>query len=453
MFSIKAFSKNLSKLLVLIVFLGFNHSSKAVEQDSVKNNTFSMSGQFRPKFELRDGAFRPLMKNEKPAALVSDRIRLTFDYAYKNVFSLRITPQAVSVWGQATMTQGAEDKGSKFSIFETWAQVYATPEWSFKLGRQIISLDDERFFGELDWAQGGRVHDALSILYKKEKYELRGYFAFNQNYRALYNNNLSNPAGSLFSTNNALPYKWMQTVWASVPIKEHSKITFLVSNLGFQNAIATTKDTVTNYTQTFGTNYNYNGSKLNVSVAAYYQMGKDLANIKNQGYMWSAALGYNINKKWNIGIGSDMVSGNNVGATQKKSHIFTPYFHTGHKFYGFMDYFYSGNPHKNAGLSDNYLKVNFKTEKGLGLSMAFHQFVTPNKIIDGATKFSKNLGQELDLGISYKIHKFVGLIGGYSFYLANSNINFLKNTPNAKVYQQWMWFGLNITPTFFKTNF
>ncbi|MCB0511072.1 MAG: hypothetical protein KDC72_00850, partial [Bacteroidetes bacterium] len=60
---------------------------------------------------------------------------------------------------------------------------------------------------------------------------------------------------------------------------------------------------------------------------------------------------------------------------------------------------------------------------------------------------------QLDLGISYKIHKFVGLIGGYSFYLANSNINFLKNTPNAKVYQQWMWFGLNITPTFFKTNF
>ncbi|HND46763.1 MAG TPA: hypothetical protein PLC61_10255, partial [Chitinophagales bacterium] len=164
----KAFNNlyNTSKLLSFIVLLLVVNFSNAEEQDSVKNNTFSMSGQFRPRFELRDGAFRPLLKNEKPAALVSDRIRLTFDYAYKNVFSLRITPQAVSVWGQATMTQGAEDKGSKFSIFETWAQVYASPEWSFKLGRQVISLDDERFFGELDWAQGGRVHDALSILYK-----------------------------------------------------------------------------------------------------------------------------------------------------------------------------------------------------------------------------------------------------------------------------------------------
>ena len=444
-----------NKLIKLFFIVGIllNYSLKAEEADSVKNNSFSISGQFRPKFEMRYGAFRPLIDKEKPAVLISDRIRLTFDYSYKNILSLRITPQAVNIWGQANMVQGAESSGNKLAMFETWAQLNASPEWGFKIGRQVISLDDERFFGELDWAQGGRVHDAVSVLFNKNKYELRGYFAFNQNYKTLYSGNLSNPTGNLYSSNDALPYKWMQTVWASVPIKEKSKFTFLVSNLGFQNAVVANKDTVTNYSQTFGVNFFHTGNKLNTQVAAYYQRGKNLSNINTQGYMLSASLGYKINSKWDIGIGSDLVSGNNIGSSQKNNNIFTPYFATGHKFYGSMDYFYAGNAHKNAGISDNYLKANFKSAKGFGLNMAFHQFVVPNKVSDGITKLSKNLGQELDMTFTYKINKFAGVMGGYSFYITNPTINFLKNTPNARVYQQWMWLGLNITPTFFKTNF
>lgn len=119
-----------------------------------------------------------------------------------------------------------------------------------------------------------------------------------------------------------------------------------------------------------------------------------------------------------------------------------------------MDYYYAGNPHKNTGISDSYLKVNYKTTGKLVLNAALHQFISPNKISDSYNKkYNSNLGQELDLSFSFKTNTFVTFTGGYSFYLATTTLKYLKNTPGANDYQQWFWLSLNVTPHFLKTNF
>lgn len=155
------------KSSVLIIFsLIFSFSAISQTTDSSVNN-LKVQIQFRPKLEVRDGAFRPLAKKEEPAVLVSERIRLNINYSYKNIFTLKISPQTVGIWGQANAVQGVENSGNKIALFEAWTNFNLSNTWNIKLGRQVISLDDERFFGELDWAQGGRTHDALSFLYKK----------------------------------------------------------------------------------------------------------------------------------------------------------------------------------------------------------------------------------------------------------------------------------------------
>lgn len=445
---------NLFRLLLVLVFsLGISISNFAQDTTQAKHNTFSLSGQFRPRAEFRYGAFRPLNRGEKPAALISERLRINFDYSYKNILSLRFSPQNVSVWGQANMVQGAENNGSKFAIFEAWALLNASPSWNFKIGRQIISLDDERFFGELDWAQGGRVHDAVSINFSKNNFEVKSFFAFNQNYKEVYGNNLSNAAGNFFAPTDALPYKWMQTVWAAFPVSKKDKITVLATNLGFQNYTKTDKDTRTYFSQTFGLNYTHKGEKFVGNLSGYYQRGKNLKGLDGQGYMAAVYAGYIITPSWELGIGSDLVSGNNFGSASKQNMIFTPYFATGHKFYGFMDYYYAGNAHGNVGLSDSYLKLNYKWKKGLTVNLAIHQFLTPNSIADNIKNHNHNLGQELDLTASYNIYKFINISGGYSFYLSTPTLNLLKNTLTANIYQQWAWLSLNINPTLFKTKF
>ncbi len=446
---------DIKKYVGLFVFTAIAISgTQALAQDGAQpENKFTLSGQFRPKLEVRDGAFRPLAPNEKPAALVSERLRLTLDYQYKDLLNVHISPQSVGVWGQSNMVQGAENSGNKLALFEAWANLKLGKYWNTKVGRQVIALDDERFFGEVDWAQGARAHDAVSITYKQDAFDIRGYFAFNQNYKTMYGNSLYNPTGNLYATNDAFPYKWMQTLWAGFQLSKTSKLSFLASNLGLQQALPTTKDTTIYYTQTFGLNFFHNSEHITGSLAGYFQTGKNLGGVKTQAFMAAAYFGYNVNKAWQIGLGSDFVSGNDIGVAYKDNKAFNPFFHTGHKFYGSMDYYYAGNGHKGVGLSDNFLKVNFKSEKGLGINVAFHQFFTPNTVKDSLTTYSKNLGQELDIQISQKINKFVSLTGGYSFYANTASTNYLKSVPTAKGLQNWFFLYLNINPTFFKSIF
>jgi hypothetical protein len=255
-------------------------------------------------------------------------------------------------------------------------------------------------------------------------------------------------SGNLYYTKDAFPYKWMQTVWASLPIKDKSKITVLITNLGFQNAAVSKAEY---FGQTVGANYYYIGEKSQVQLTGYFQGGTNENGMRTEGYMASASYGYNFTKQWKMNVGSDLVTGKNVGSTSRFNTAFNPYFTTGHKFYGFMDYYYAGNAHKNAGISDSYLKFAYKGKKGFGASLDLHQFFAPVTITGPTQTYDSNLGQEFDLTLSYVINKFTTLKGGYSCYLTTPSINYLK-TPNVGPgYQQWAWLGLTVNPTLFKT--
>ncbi|HMW11498.1 MAG TPA: hypothetical protein PJ987_13760, partial [Bacteroidia bacterium] len=327
--------KNAINSGLFVLFLSFIFPTDSQAQDTLKSeNNFNIRGQLRTRFELRDGAFRPLTKKEQPATLVSERIRLTFDYAYKDLFTIKISPQTVGVWGQANMVQGAEYSGNQFALFEAWSKINLSPSVNIKIGRQVITLDDERFFGELDWAQGGRAHDAISIDFHRKSFELRGYASFNQNYKVMYANNLNNPSGNLYSTTDGFPYKWMQTIWANIPAGKYFRFTVLANNLGFQQATYSTTDTNTIFTQTFGLNNYFKKNKTDIHIAAYYQYCDNSQTINTNAFLITANAAFQINNKFNLGLGSDYVSGNDVGQTNKINHAFNPYFHTGHKFYG-----------------------------------------------------------------------------------------------------------------------
>lgn len=447
--------KSIKKIVSIFTLPALLYTQTLNAQTTEKKDTlehhFSLGVQFRPKFEYRDGAFRPLGSNEKPADLVSHRTRLVFDYTYKDILLVRVSPQAVGVWGQAKMVQGIDASGNQLTLFETWAQIRLSSSWFVRAGRQVISLDDERFFGELDWAQGARSHDALSIQFSKNKFEFKGFFELNQNYKALFANNLYNASDHLYNPKDAYPNKWMQALWASFPIREKSKITVLATNLGFQHAIVTGVGSPEYFLLTFGSNYFFSGEKSKFQVAGYFQFGHNEFGNKTEAYMGTVNYNYSMTKKWGIGIGSDIVSGNRVGRASDFNTGFNPYFATSHKFYGYMDYFYASSGHQKAGISDNYIKLSYKGEKGFGMNLDLHQFFAPTTIVSPTRSYDSNLGQEIDLTLSYKINKFASVKGGYSCYLTTPTILFLKTPTVGPGYQQWAWVGLYVEPTLFKT--
>ncbi len=437
-----------SALMVTVFTVGTTLAQNSADT----SGKLTVTAQIRPRAELRHGTFRPLAADEKPAFLISQRSRITLNYRHKNMLSLQLSPQKVSIWGQEALTQGMGGHNG-MAFFEAWAKLHISPAASLQIGRQVISLDDERFFGALDWAQGGRAHDAVSFQFQKNRLELRAHAAFNQNYADLYGNNLGNVSGSLFSSKDAAPYKWMQNVWLKYNFDPHNSFSFLINNLGFQDAAHNGDDTAkTWFTQTIGANYFHSGSKWKYSASAYYQGGRrSPQGIKTHAYLLAVSAERMLNTRWGLSFGGDLLSGNHAdGSLQKHNHSFVPYFGTNHKFYGTMDYYYTGNAHKNTGLGDAYLKLGYRPDAGWMLALTAHQFVAPVSLKDGAKDLSSNLGQEFDLDISYNIHPYIGLVGGYSVYAVTPSTNFLKGVVSSNPLQHWAWCTLNVNAEILK---
>ncbi|MFW5973351.1 MAG: alginate export family protein [Bacteroidota bacterium] len=92
---------------------------------------------------------------------------------------------------------------------------------------------------------------------------------------------------------------------------------------------------------------------------------------------------------------------------------FDPLFHTGHKFYGFMDYFIAVPANTSGrGLRDLYLSGQFADLGGVALTIWLHNFWLERADEAG----DRLLGQEIDVVAAYRIHDVLSLEGGLGFF-------------------------------------
>ena len=414
-----------------------------------QENEFDMSLQLRPRTEYRNGAYRPLQTGEEPAILTHNRTRLTMNYSNGDKLKMRVSLQNINIWGQANQVQPLNATNNNIGLFEAYADIKLSENMRTKIGRQMIALDDDRIFGTFDWHPAGRSHDALNISWKKQNTEVQTYFAFNQNYNTI--GNVNNPAGQYFSPENAQPYQHLQMIYAKYNFTPKHYLSVLANNIGFKDLKT---DNKTYNMQTIGANYFGNGNLWNVGLSAYYQFGETNVGRKTSATLLSAVVDYKINKPSKIGFGIDYLSGDNTNKpTQEATNIFNPLYGTHHKFYGIMDYFYTGNPHGNVGLLDTYVRYSSVINPKLSISAVGHFFNSGAKIYQNNQKKSNYLGSELDLSFNYNIMKNVSLTGGYSNFFNTESLRYLKKTPNTRGNQDWVWISLNINPQIFKAKF
>ena len=414
-----------------------------------QENEFDMSLQLRPRTEYRNGAYRPLQTGEEPAILTHNRTRLTMNYSNGDKLKMRVSLQNINIWGQANQVQPLNATNNNIGLFEAYADIKLSENMRTKIGRQMIALDDDRIFGTFDWHPAGRSHDALNISWKKQNTEVQSYFAFNQNYNTI--GNVNNPAGQYFSPENAQPYQHLQMIYAKYNFTPKHYLSVLANNIGFKDFKT---DNKTYNMQTIGANYFGNGNLWNVGLSAYYQFGETNVGRKTSATLLSAVVDYKINKPSKIGLGIDYLSGDDTNKnTQTSTNVFNTLYGVNHKFYGSMDYFYSGNPHGNVGLLDTYVRYSTVINPKLSISAVGHFFNSGAKIYQNNQKKSNYLGSELDLSFNYNIMKNVSLTGGYSNFFNTESLRYLKKTPNARGNQDWVWLSLNINPQIFKAKF
>ncbi|WP_100614752.1 alginate export family protein [Confluentibacter citreus] len=405
------------------------------------NAQFSLDGEFRPRTEYRHG-FGTLIPDAADAGFgISTRIRLNAGYATES-YKFYVSFQDVMVWGE-NMQLLPYDQNNSFAVFEAWGELALGSGFSTKLGRQVISYDDERIFGGLDWAQQGRNHDAALIQYKKEKFMLDLGLAFGQDY--------SHPtgfvnSGTAYNTSGNFTYKTMQYVYLKQAWENLSGSLLLLNN-GFQNFDTTVTPSVADGTsnlQTMGTHLEYKKGSFGLAANAFIQTGKREGDIDVKGaYLLGLDLSYKATAKIGLGAGIEIISGNDKGAGETSA--FFPLYGTNHKFNGFMDYFYVGNHANTVGLLDVHVSANFTFSETSSLMVKALNFSGEQELASG----EKSLGTEVDLVYTKKF-KGYSMILGYSHMFAADGMYELKGVSeaNASDTQNWAWAMLVLKPKF-----
>ena len=426
------------KRLFLVILMGVFVQSAFAQ--------FKLSGEFKPRAEIRNGFGNLIVKSQEPGFSVSNRVRLNAEYKVE-IYELYLSLQDVFVWGENKQL-GTADNNNSLAVFEGWGRIRLGKKGTayLKLGRQILSYDDQRILGATNWAQQGRNHDLALLQYQKGEFQLDFGLAFSQDH--------GNPSGfvstgNIFSTLGAFTYKTMQYVYVKKSYNRLSGSLLLVNN-GFQNfqgGVVTNPTDGVSYLQTFGAYLEYkSGDRLDAKVNAYVQTGERQNKVRVKGaFLTSLELGYKVSDKLKLGVGSELVSGNNAAVGE--TNAFFPLYGTNHKFNGFMDYFYVGNHANSVGLLDVHASVKYKMTDKSSLFLKVLNFSGERGLPSGA----KQLGTEVDLVYGHKFDGFV-LKTGYSHMFARDGMYELKGlTENlASDTQNWAWVMLVFKPTFIK---
>jgi len=415
-------------LTISIAFLNISYVSSQVV----------LSAEVRPRTEFRNG-FKTLTERDMdPAFFTEQRSRINLDYASDDI-KVRVSFQDIRIWGETP--QIFKEENGKAFISEAWGQYFLDPAFSIKVGRQIISYDNERILGGLEWAQQGRRHDALLLVYEGLENNIKLHFgaAFNQDSEVPEPALLQRPGASYYGVNGN--YKTLQYGWFNKS-SETSNLSLLAMNTGYQNA-----DSTVSNKQTMGfTGFtDYVGVKIGGDF--YYQSGR-----AGQKVVSAVLAGINASFKTRVTpltIGVEYISGDGDPDSGRMNN-FSPDFGTNHAHNGFMDYFFVGPQNGAVGVTDLYLKTSFKLAGG-DLKINAHEFLTGSKQTNGdGSRLDKAMGTELDLVFVKKLKSGVLWHLGYSQMFVTDTMEALRGGDKGAI-QNWAWTMITFTPTLFTT--
>ncbi len=467
-----------SKRLIIFCMLTLLSGSSLMAQ-------FTISAEFRPRGEYRDGYSRLRDSTQNPVFDILGRSRLIFDYK-NDRFTAKFSIQHAYVWGENNYYSDTITRNT-INIYEGWFQYDFLKTLGIRLGRMELVYDDQRLLGNSNWSARGATHDAGMFRWGNKDKGYRGDLGFAINNTA--------PMGAFLATYPLKGYKYMAFLYEQ---KKFFQDQLTVALLGItdvlQKPAVTVKTTkydslpvysntgsVIGYTMvpvvtttskanpemlygrfTVGGNIGFARKNLKFFGAGYYQCGHFYDGRKISSGFAGGYVSYKVAKPLTLLVGYEYLSGNDYSDTagiRKKLTGFSTLYGTAHSKYGYMDMFSSYvTSGTSPGLTNLYARATVKfTEKAyleatwrmLGMAKGYL-----NKK-DGSlpyTKVDKNLGHEIDLMAVYTPVKNLELNAAYCFFLPTETMEQLNNLKaGTSEWAQYAYVMITYRPTFFNS--
>jgi hypothetical protein len=416
--------------IVILIILG-------VISANIQAQELDVNLQIRPRYEYRNGYKTLIPYGKEATSQISQRSRLNFNYK-QDELTVKLTFQNTRTWGDVAPTAPADKNG--VAVFEAWAQYDFTKKWSARIGRQVLSYDNQRILGEQDWGTQAQSHDALTVSFHPENHQL--------DLGVAYNSDAENTFQTPYTVANykAMQYAWYHTTFDKIGAS------LLLLNTGYEftrNPAATPVKLLVDYKQTFGTYLTYKTAKIDSNLSLYGQTGK---TTDQQVSAWNAAVnfGYTMTDSFKAGLGYEFLSGKDTNDGSKVIKSFNPIFGTNHAFNGYMDYFYVGGGHlNNVGLQDAFLKLNYNVNKWQ-FALIPHVFLSAADVVTAENvKLDSYLGTEIDATFGYNFKKDIVVSGGYSQMFGSETLEFIKSPGVANHTNNWAWLMISVNPRIF----
>lgn len=369
---------------ILIIF-----SSLIIAQDGLN---FSL--QIRPRFEIDNKDFNSTTSTGTFTAFRT-RLGLTFNRMENLTAFFQI--QDSRYFGDETSTTTNSKNIDLHQAFFKIDKIFTLPV-DLKLGRFEMAYGSQRFIGPVDWNNIGRSFDGGLITFNGEQFKL-DLFAVREFEK--------------FNSEDSLDQNVYGLVADLMFIKSYKIQPFLI----WQRVNPTN---ILNRA-TLGIHVKGELDQFYQELDFGYQTGSATLSNRSQdinAYTFSFGAGYNfeLEVKPTIGAQIDIASGDDNSADNDYK-SYTSLYGTGHKFFGYMDYFINfPNDTYGLGLTDIIMKAGLSPINKLVLALNYHLFnsMEDYKLADGT--YTNSFGSEIDFVATYKYNNNVAFEGGASFF-------------------------------------
>ncbi|MBI2270583.1 MAG: alginate export family protein [Bacteroidetes bacterium] len=411
------------------------------QQDSIKDKSFKIDLEFRPRGEYRDGFQQLPTDTTVGAAFVNQRSRLLFTYEQQNKFVFHTSIQDVRVWGRDDPRSNA----GTLQVFEAYAEPFITPNFSIRIGRQKLAFDNQRLFAENDWRVNAGSHEALNLRYNSAKLSSELAFAFNQTTERL--------AGTDFMPVGFSNYKTLGVHYIKYRLSDNWALSAVNAADGYQDSEVPEKI----YQRfTDGGRIEFAKGGLYTTFIGYYQSGKSNTGKNIAAWYVQPEIKYIIPQKLAVRLGLEIFSGDDNNVKNVSDHNFVPLYGVAHRFNGSLELFNSKpKDFGNAGLINPYLFIIKNIGKKAELRSDFHLFYSQNNYVNSKTNgiTDRYLGYENDWLFIYRPNSYTKLDVGVSYAVVTESLVLIKKAGNSKIIPTWAYVSITFKPQLFKAIF
>lgn len=406
----------------------------------------SVDAQLRMRGEVNQGYMFIAGPETEFQAGVSQRSRLGFTFAKDNL-SMRLNIQDIRAWGGETYyTATGAWANQGLDVFEAWMEMKVSEKASLRLGRQILSLDDERLIAERNWNQYGQAYDALRYRRSDGQWETEAVLSYNnQNAMAL---GATGGIDDFYSDKNRI--RMLNYLWVRKALCPTTRISFSFITSGYQSPRFAN---VLYVSGTSGFHLAHKKESMALNANLFGQFGRNIYGRKVEAWMATLSGSYALGR-WQFGGGADILSGNDGSRTEAdyvaKDHSFDLLYGARFKYNGYMNQFANLDVATGAaGLVDVYPFVKYAFAKENDLRLLFHLFRSTWKSIPGKSDQEQDafLGSELDLMYTQSLAQGLKLQSGLSFFFPTERMEELKGLEKGThTLSWWSWIMLTYQP-------